>query len=341
MRDSSAWRRDAGSCAFRISDHIVGWKDPASPPIDVSAAFAMFKAYSRGFGRYSISDTSSGLSRTDSILTEDMVVDARCPRCGRSGCATEADCPACLRSPLPESLHSPLRVGTTFRGFEIVGWIGAGGTAVVYKARQTALDRAAAIKVLAPEYASSPKFVQRFEREARVLAALNHPNLVHLYEFGREGDLLYLAMEYVDGVTLQEWLKTRERRTIAGFLDVINGLCDGLDRIHRAGLVHRDLKPSNLLIPREGPPKISDFGLVLDTGDPSNPTLSGTLIGTPHYMSPEQALGRTVDARSDLYSLGVLLFQGLAGRLPFEGPPTVVLIRHAQEAPPALADLVP
>jgi outer membrane protein assembly factor BamB len=239
------------------------------------------------------------------------------------------------------ALQSPLRAGMAFRGFEIGGMVGSGGMAVVYKARQTTLDRAAAIKVLAPEYLSSPRFVQRFEREARVLASLNHPNLVHIYDFGRESDLLFLAMEFVDGSNLQEWLKNRPSGSLREFLILMAGICDGLDRIHRAGLVHRDLKPSNVLIPREGGPKISDFGLAVEAEDSMKLTLTGSVVGTPHYMSPEQVLGKPVDRRSDLYSLGVILFQGLVGRLPFEGPPTAVLIKHAQEPAPSLGTLRP
>jgi predicted Ser/Thr protein kinase len=295
---------------------------------------------------------------------DEVTARTRCPRCGRalapeSGKDSGGMCQACLLSPPPVDSRSgdptpvppqisllredssSLAVGTTFKGFEIQELLGSGGMAVVYKVRQITLDRSAALKVLSPEYADSPKFIQRFEREGKILASLNHPNVVHVYEFGREKDLLFLAMEYVEGSTLQDRFDETNVPRISDFLELLGEVCDGLERVHGAGLVHRDIKPSNILLPREGGPKISDFGLAVEKEDSLRLTQTGSIIGTPHYMSPEQVLGKPIDGRSDLYSLGVILYQGVAGRLPFEGSSTAVLVKHVQEQPRPLREWVP
>jgi serine/threonine protein kinase len=203
--------------------------------------------------------------------------------------------------------------------FEILELIGRGGMGVVYKARQPQLDRIVALKILPPLDALSPDFVARFTREARSLAKLNHPNIVHVHDFGETGGLYYIIMEYVDGANLRQLLESR-RLTPAEALAIVPKICDALEYAHEEGLVHRDIKPENLLIDKRGRVRIADFGLAkllrreaLDL----SLTLSGMSLGTIRYMAPEQ-MDRpdTVDHRADIYSLGVVIYEMLTGELP-------------------------
>jgi serine/threonine protein kinase len=278
---------------------------------------------------------------------EKVALAGICPRCLAQDILGESRVgPASHQGPDPSGAlddpESPLHCGTEFQGFEILDVLGRGGMGIVYRARQSSLGRMVALKLLSPKLARSEEFVVRFEREAKRLASLNHPNVVRVYGSGRERDSLFLAMEYVEGSTLQERFDEDRPLQISGFLSLLAGVCDGLERIHRAGLIHRDIKPANILLPREGGPRISDFGLAVETKQSEKLTETGAVLGTPHYMSPEQILGQPMDGRSDLYALGVILFQGLARRLPFEGAsPTAVLVKHVEEEPPSLRSLVP
>ncbi len=192
---------------------------------------------------------------------------------------------------------------------------------IVYKARQPSLHRFVALKILPPEKASLPGFEPRFEREAHALAALTHPNIVGVHDFGKEGSLYFMALEYVEGRSLQELLEERplSREEVLRYLDQ---LCDGLEFAHQAGVVHRDIKPGNILIGTSGRLKICDFGLAKML-DPSTPamTLRGTALGTAHYMAPEQMENaQGVDHRADIYSTGVLAYEMLTGKLPGQRP---------------------
>jgi serine/threonine protein kinase len=289
----------------------------------------------------------------------------RCPRCGNafSPAQIEGDfsgiCPRCLAGlmqsdPGPEMppptdnarvpidlIRPPLQPGAVFKGFEILEILGQGGMGIVYKARQQSLDRLVALKLLNSQLASSDEFSKRFDREAKVLASLNHPNVVHVHDFGREDGLLYLVMEHVDGPTLDDAMRKKPLDP-ARFLKAVRDVAEGLQRVHEVGLVHRDIKPSNVLLTREGTAKISDFGLAIETEGGQKLTQSGMFVGTPHYVSPEHAQGKKVDGRSDLYSLGVILFEGFAGRPPFQAPSaTAILYKHVNEPPPALYKLAP
>ncbi|HVR84326.1 MAG TPA: protein kinase, partial [Planctomycetota bacterium] len=215
------------------------------------------------------------------------------------------------------------------------------GMGVVYKARQQSLNRLVALKLLNAQLASSEEFAKRFDREAKILASLNHPNVVHVHDFGRGEGLLYLVMEHVDGPTLDDVMRKKPFDP-ARFLTAVRDVARGLERVHEAGLVHRDIKPSNVLLTRDGTAKISDFGLAIETEGAQKLTQSGMFVGTPHYVSPEHAQGKKVDGRSDLYSLGVILFEGFAGRPPFQAPSaTAILYKHVNEPPPALYKLAP
>jgi eukaryotic-like serine/threonine-protein kinase len=212
----------------------------------------------------------------------------------------------------------PLSVGTKLGPYEILALIGAGGMGEVYKGRDTRLDRIVAVKV------SKDQFTDRFAREARAVAALNHPNICHLYDVGPN----YLVMEFVEGAPIAP------TDNIALLLDLAMQAADGMAGAHAAGIVHRDLKPGNILVTRENRVKILDFGLAVSTPSSTRPadatetmglTDPGTTVGTVAYMSPEQARGQAVDARSDLWSLGVILYEITTRSRPFDGrtPPVV------------------
>jgi predicted Ser/Thr protein kinase len=203
--------------------------------------------------------------------------------------------------------------------YELQGLVGQGGMGVVYKARQRSLDRTIALKILPAAAGRDPSFAERFTREAQALAALGHPGIVGVFDFGRAGEHLYLAMEYVEGLNLRQLLKSQEigsRQALA----IVSQVCDALQYAHDQGVVHRDIKPENILVDRHGRVKITDFGLAKLLGPGAGAfTLTGTdqVMGTPHYMAPEQVeRPREVDHRADIYSLGVVFYELLTGELP-------------------------
>ncbi|MFT4176971.1 MAG: protein kinase [Luteolibacter sp.] len=214
-----------------------------------------------------------------------------------------------------------------FPQLEILELIGKGGMGAVYKVRQKALDRSVALKILPPGMGATPEFSDRFSREAKTLAKLNHPNIVTLHEFGQTGDLPFILMEFVDGMNLAQLLKTG-RVSPREALAIVPQICDALQFAHDHGIVHRDIKPENILLDRQGRVKVADFGIAKmiettlepladSTGTLSNATLAGKIIGTPDYMAPEQLEHpQTVDHRADIYALGVVFYQMLTGELP-------------------------
>ncbi len=211
------------------------------------------------------------------------------------------------------------KVAAAFPQLEILGLLGSGGMGVVFKARQKHLNRVVALKLMGEPFASKPSFVERFEREARVLAKLNHPNIVTLYDFGQAGGFCYLLMEYVDGVNLAQAMRAG-RFTPAQALAVIPKVCEALQYAHELGVLHRDIKPANLLLDERGRVKIADFGVAKLLGqEAANLALteSGAAVGTPAYMAPEQIeRPGEVDHRADIYSLGVVFYEMLTGELP-------------------------
>ena len=229
---------------------------------------------------------------------------------------------------------------TAFGKYVVVEVIGRGGMANVYRARHPALDRDVAIKAIHPHLAEEPGFGERFVHEARLVASLRHPGIVQVHDFDVADGRPYMVMEYVDGGTLKDRLaRARAERgrmsleETAGFLLPI---ADALDYAHARGAVHRDLKPANILLTDAGAPVLSDFGIAKILEDAAFVSATGSLVGTPAYMSPEQAAGRRVDARTDQYSLGVVLYEMTTGRVPFSGEsPTAVMVQHLQEPPPA------
>jgi len=217
--------------------------------------------------------------------------------------------------------------GTTIGQYHIIEQTGKGGMATVYKAYQPNLDRYVAVKVLAPDMAEAKDFVARFEREARAVARLRHRNILTVFDYGRQGDTFYLVMEYVSGGTLRGHLGWPQ--PLAYAVNVISQVGDALAHAHRQGLIHRDVKPGNILMAEEDWPLLSDFGLVKIVEDSLQLTASGAGVGTPQYMSPEQAQGLAVDQRSDIYSLGAVLYEMVTGRPPFgTDNPMAVILRH-------------
>ena len=217
-------------------------------------------------------------------------------------------------------------IAKLFPSLEIISLLGAGGMGAVYKARQKGLDRLVALKILPEEFGHDVKFALRFTREARTLAKLNHPNIVSVYEFGNVEDIYYFFMEFVDGSTLRDVVRTRQLKPEHA-LTIVPHLCDALQYAHDSGFVHRDIKPENILMARDGAVKIADFGLSRIVGSDactSNLTQTNQILGTPRYMAPEQFEGsHRVDHRADIYSLGVVFYEMLTGELPvgrFEVP---------------------
>jgi serine/threonine protein kinase len=208
-------------------------------------------------------------------------------------------------------------VAKLFPQLEILECLGRGGMGAVYKARQPRLDRIVALKILSPEKQGNQKFAERFEREARALAKLHHPNIVTVYDFGEVQGNFYLLMEFVDGLTLRQLLQARKLAP-AEALAIVPKICEALQYAHEQGIVHRDIKPENILMDKEGRVKIADFGIAKILGANGRSTLTEEqAIGTPHYMSPEQIeKPQTVDHRADIYSLGVVFYEMLTGELP-------------------------
>ncbi len=241
--------------------------------------------------------------------------DGLCPQCVLRGAVQSPDA-APRESPMEPSLGS---VREAFPELEVVGRIGAGGMGVVFKARQPGLDRWVALKVLPTRLAADPAFVERFQREARLLARLSHPGIVAVHAYGQAGPYCYLLLEYVDGVNLRQAMQAG-RFTPSEALALVPRICEALQYAHDHGVLHRDIKPENILLDTAGRVKIADFGIAKLVDDPRADitlTESGARLGTPHYMAPEQVEDPArVDHRADVYSLGVVFYELLTGELP-------------------------
>jgi serine/threonine protein kinase len=226
-------------------------------------------------------------------------------------------------------------VGKTLGSYQIISELGRGGMAVVYKAYQPALNRYVAIKLPLEHLSHDAQFIERFRREARNAAMLRHPNIIHIYDIGQEGDLNYFIMDYVDGPSLATRLREEGALDPSTILSILRQIGAALDYAHVQGVVHRDVKPSNILLTSDGRAILSDFGLArAATG--RRMTQTGVMVGTPEYMSPEQCRGEELDGRSDLYSLGIILYEMFAGQVPFQADtPLAILYRQVHEEPPA------
>ena len=238
--------------------------------------------------------------------------------------------------------QTPTALGKQIKRYQILSLIGAGGMGQVYLARDLRLGRLIALKLLPAHLTQDKELVRRFKKEAQAIVSLNHPNILTIHDFGETKGVHYIATEYVEGKTLRQHLDERNF-SLTELLDVAMQIVSALEAAHHAGIVHRDIKPENIMIRTDGFVKVLDFGLArimksaLSDGENSSITSPGRIIGTSSYMSPEQARGQRVDYRTDLYSLGVMLYEMCAGQLPFSGASSVeILINSLHQEPPSL-----
>lgn len=257
-------------------------------------------------------------------------------RCSKCGAEPQADpglqglCPRCL---LILGLGADAKNRKRIGNYEILSELGRGGMGIVYKAYQVPLNRIVALKVLTDDVAQDKVFIRRFEREAKSAAQLNHPNVITIYDIGQEGDTHFIAMEYVKGKTIAELVGERGQLVVPYALKIVQQVLSGLGAAHALNIIHRDIKPQNILIDGADCVKVADFGLAKSVEDTMNLTQSGAPLGTPAYMSPEQCRGETIDERTDLYAVGVLLYQMLAGRVPFPGKNLAEVIQKTLNEP--------
>jgi serine/threonine-protein kinase len=219
--------------------------------------------------------------------------------------------------------------------YELLAKLGDGGMAVVFKALDHKLNRVVAIKVLRESYVSDQQFLARFTREAQSAASLSHPNIVDVYDVGEDGDIHFIVMEYIEGKSLKEYIVNNAPLPPVQAIQFAIQINNAIGYAHSKGLIHRDIKPQNILLTPENEIKVTDFGIAKGLGD-ATLTQAGFTLGTVHYFSPEQAQGRPVVAQSDLYSIGIVLFEMLTGRIPFESDnPVALALKHIEEAPPS------
>ena len=233
-------------------------------------------------------------------------------------------------------------IGRKLGNYEIVEELGRGGMAVVYRAYQPSLNRHVAIKVLAPQLSFDQQFVERFQREARAAAKLRHPNIVVIHDVARQQEIYYIVMEMLEGLTLKQLIEDKGSLSPERATRIVEQVASALDYAHEQGFVHRDIKPANIFVGKNDHTTLTDFGIAKAASETQHLTRTGMLIGTPEYMSPEQAEGGTVDYRTDLYALGIVLYQMLAGRAPFQSTtPHATLHAVIYEPPPPLRQLRP
>ena len=245
-----------------------------------------------------------------------------------------------VRGAIKGSRSSRRRGSTTFAGFRIERELGRGGMGTVYLARELELDRDVALKVIREDFADDEEFRERFRAESRTAASIDHPRVVSVFGTGERDGLLYVAMRYVPGPDLQRLLTSRGHLAPERAADLIAQVGEGLDAVHAAGLVHRDVKPANVIVSddRAGAADadafLTDFGLARSVAASTGLTATGQLIGSVDYMAPEQIEGRRVDARTDVYALGCVLFQAITGEVPFPEPETSAKMWSHLNAPP-------
>ncbi|RJP17067.1 MAG: serine/threonine protein kinase [Candidatus Abyssobacteria bacterium SURF_5] len=224
-------------------------------------------------------------------------------------------------------------IGKEIGNYKILKELGRGGMGVVYKAHQVALGRMVAMKVLPQHLTTDTAFIKRFQNEARAIAKLNHPNIVQIYDIGNQDDIHYYTMEFLEGPSLDQIIYREGFMPLENAMNIVLQVARALDCAHREGIIHRDIKPSNIIIDRSKRAKVTDFGLALQERS-TRLTVDGSIVGTPEYMSPEQAAAEPASARSDIYSLGVVFYELLTGKVPFEGETTLMVLKKIQSLEP-------
>ncbi|WAA13651.1 Stk1 family PASTA domain-containing Ser/Thr kinase [Fervidibacillus halotolerans] len=219
--------------------------------------------------------------------------------------------------------------------YKIIEMIGGGGMANVYLARDVILERYVAVKILRLDFANDEKFIRRFRREAESATSLVHPNIVNIYDVGEEADIYFIVMEYVEGETLKQYIQSNSPLPIEKTIDIMKQLVSAISHAHQNNIIHRDIKPQNILIDKKGNVKITDFGIAQALTS-TTITNTNSLLGSVHYISPEQARGGMTTKKSDIYSLGIVMFEMLTGRVPFQGESAVsIALKHLQSEPPS------
>ena len=251
--------------------------------------------------------------------------------CGE--CGTQLPPPQDHPPVMTETFQTPVReltTGSTFAGrYQVIEELGHGGMGRVYKVQDTDIKEKVALKLLRPEITLDKEAVERFSNELKLARKISHRNVCRMFDLGRAEGTTFITMEFVPGEDLKSFIHRSKQLSIGTAISIAKQVCEGLEEAHRLGVVHRDLKPGNIMIDKDGDAKIMDFGIARSLSG-RGITGTGVLIGTPEYMSPEQVEGKDVDQRSDLYSLGVILYEMVTGRLPFVGE-TPLSIAHKQK----------
>ncbi len=272
-------------------------------------------------------------------------MDVECPKCKTENTSDSEFCKKCA-TPLPsskeipvtETLETPkeeLTTGSLFAGrYQIIEELGKGGMGKVYKATDTDIKEKVAIKLIKPEISTDKKTIERFQNELKFARKIRHKNVCQMYDLNKEEGSYFITMEYVSGEDLKSFIRRSRQLAIGTAITIAKQVCEGLSEAHKSGVVHRDLKPSNIMIDKEGNARIMDFGIARSL-KAKGLTGAGVMIGTPEYMSPEQVETKETDQRTDVYSLGVILYEMVTGRLPFEGDtPLSIAVMHKTEPPP-------